>query len=217
MLYELGAELQTTDFLDPTESNAIAVRLKRDLGDSISNCILCLLRAHSSHEERDIFTRVRPFDPDVVDLMMKEHAEVARRVATLSRTCEELLRLSIPARRIEAGDRLNLEANDLFAFYLSHLNNEEATMVPVMWERFTDEQLRAMRSTFYDSMPLARFEEWMRWTLPALNLHELEVLYSGLKKDPEAPRYKDWVRLARETLDPARWRALNETVGLGAS
>lgn len=217
MLYELGSRLQATNFADVTETNAITTRLKHDLGNALSNCILCLLRTHSSHEEKDIFSALRPHDPDVVDVMMRQHAEVARRIHDVSKTCDEIMGLTSPARRIEVGDRLNLEVNDLFAYYLTHLNDEESIMVPVMWEWFTDEQLRAMRAKFYDSVPLPLFEVWMRWTLPSLNVNELLVLFSGLKQSPESARFKDWVRLAHETLDLPRLRALEDQVGLGAA
>jgi hypothetical protein len=217
MLYVSGIRLQTADFSDVKKSNEVAARLKRDLADSLSNCLLCMLHAHSAHEEKDIFSEVRRFDPDAVKLMMVEHAEVTRRVHEVAKTCDELVGVTSPARRIEVGDRLNLEVNDLFTFYLAHLNNEEATLVPVMWERFSDEQLRAMRAKFYDSLPLPRFEEWLRWTLPALNVNELVVLYSGLTKDRPSPRFKDWVRMAQETLDPEHWHGLKERVDLGAA
>ena len=214
MLYELGSRLQTTNFADVNESNKFATRLKHDLGDSLSNCVLCLLKVHSGHEEKDIFSKVRAQDPDIIDLVINEHAEIARRIWAVTKTCDEVLALASPDRRIEVGDRLNQEANDLFVFYLSHLNNEEATLVPVMWERFTDEELRAMRARFYDSLPLPLFETWMRWTLPSLNEHELVVLFAGLKNDPRTLRFKDWERLAHETLDPDRWLSLRENVGV---
>jgi hypothetical protein len=215
MIYELGLRLGVTDFTSVQESNEVAMELKRDLLQSTANCMLCLLLAHSRHEEADFFAAVSPFDKDVVELMMVDHRDLSRRVFELGRTCDELMALSDPARRIEVGDRLVLDANDLFASYLAHLNNEEATIVPVMWERFTDEQLRAMRAKFYNQIPLARFEEWMRWTLPALNSHELEILLRGLKVDPPPNRFEDAMRLARETLTADRWNALAHTLGSG--
>ncbi len=214
MLYDLGSRLQTTNFADVAESNRFAARLKHDLENSLSNCMLCLLRAHSNHEERDIFAKLQGHDPDVIDLMLKEHGEAARRIHEVSKTCDELTDITSRARRIEVGDRLDLEVNDLFAFYLAHLNNEEAALVPLLWERFTDEQLRAMRSQFYDGLPLPLFETWMRWTLPSLNEEELVVLFSGLKAAPATARYPDWVRLAHETLDFDRWLGLQERVGV---
>lgn len=213
MVYELGLRLGATDFTDAAQSNQLVAELQQNLVRSVSNCILCLLQAHSRHEEKDFFTPVRKFDPDVVELMMAEHRDITRKVFDLARTCAELQSLSDPARRIEAGDRLTLEVNDLFAVYLAHLNNEEATLVPVMWERFTDPELRALRAQFYNRISLDRFEVWMRWTIPALNPNELEVLLKGMKTDPPPNRFADAIRLAHETLSPERCALVEARIG----
>jgi len=205
MIFETGLKLGTADFADVPGTNALAGQLRHDLASSTANCVLCLLYVHSQHEEADFFSAIRQFDKDVVDLMMAEHAVVVRRIQGVAKTCDELLALTDPRRRREVGDRLNLEANDLFAFYLSHLNNEEAVLVPVMWERFTDEQLRGFRAQFYNHIPLARFEDWMRWTLPALNEHELEILLTGMRSDPPPNRFADAVRVGREAVPADRW------------
>lgn len=208
MLYELGRRLGNADFTDVPATNALAVDLKRDLAASTSNCFLCLLQAHSNHEERDFFAPLRTLDRDAVDRMVAEHRAVTHRVFDLARTCDDLLALEGPARRIEVGDRLTLEANDLFAYYLSHLNNEEAMLVPVMWERFSDAELRAMRAAFYNRLPVELYEVWMRWVLPALNPHELGLLLAGLRLDPPPNRFDATLRLARELLSADRFRAL---------
>jgi hypothetical protein len=91
MIYELGRRLGTTEFTDEAEAKAIAKELKDDLAGSVSGCILCLLRAHSAHEEKDFFGAVRPFDPDVVELMMVEHRDLSRRIHELGKTCDEVL------------------------------------------------------------------------------------------------------------------------------
>lgn len=213
MIYDLGLRLAITDFSNQAESNEIVSQLDHALTASVSNCILCLLYAHSRHEEQDLFSAVSHFDKDVVDLMMVEHREIAARILALSKTCDELLELTDPQHRIEHGDRLWLETNDLFALYLAHLNNEEAMLVPVMWERFTDEELRALRAQFYNKIPLPRFEEWMRWTLPALNPNELVVLLSGMKKEPPPNRFNDAMRLAKENVAQERWATIETQVG----
>ncbi len=217
MIYELGEKLQVTDFTSESESKVVTTQLRHDLSNAASNCIFCLLHSHSGHEEEDIFSALQARDPDIVTPMLTAHQKLNKRIFDVAKTCDELAGSSDPARRIEVGDRLCLEANDLFAFYLAHLNNEEATVVPVLWENFTDEQLRAMRAAFYASVPLSRFEEWMRWTLPALNMNELLVLFSGMKTDPPPSRYQDALRLAKMTLDPARFGILNKRLGPGAA
>ncbi len=54
----------------------------------------------------------------------------------------------------------------------------------------------------------------MRWTLPALNPNELQVLLSGMRTDPPPNRFADAVRVAKEMLDPDRWASL-DTDGAG--
>jgi len=213
MIFLLGLRLGATDFTNVAESNEIAKQLKQDLTGSSSNCILCMLQTHSAHEDKDFFSAVRPFDEDPVRMMMAEHAVIVRRIYGVAKLCDELIALSDPGARIEAGDRLLLDANDLFAFYLAHLNNEEAVLVPVMWEYFTDEQLRALRAQFYNAIPLRLFEEWMRWTLPALNTHELVVLLSGMRTDPAPNRFADAMRLGKDTVRPERWVHVAAEVG----
>lgn len=217
MLYELGSRMQSADFGDRDAAGRLIERLRRDLENSLSNCVLCMLNTHSHHEEGNIFARLTKHDDELVRLVMKEHHEIARRIREISRTCEEVLGAPSAARRIEIGDRLNLETNDLFVYYLAHLNNEEAILVPVLWERFSDEELRQMRSKFYDALPLPLFDVWLRWTLPSMNVHELITLYSGLKTTPSQGRYPDWVRMARATLDLPTLKALEDRVGLGNS
>ena len=213
MIYRLGQRLGTTDFANVAESNEIAEQLKRDLVGSTSNCILCMLQAHSSHEDKDFFAAIRKFDEDPVRMMMAEHAIIVRRIYGVAKLCDELTKLTDPDARIETGDRLVLDANDLFAFYLAHLNNEEAVLIPVMWEYFNDEELRALRAQFYNRIPLPMFEEWMRWTLPALNMNELIVLLSGMKADPPPNRFADAMRVGRETVLPERWGQVVLRVG----
>lgn len=214
LIYEMGRRLQTTDFSDSGASNAMVQELRESLELTSGNCVLCLLYAHSKHEEDDFFQPLRPIDPDVVALMMNEHAEIGRRIRSFTKTCDELIAESTPHRRIEVGDRLNQEANELFADYLEHMNNEEATMVPVMWEHFTDSQLRKMRAEYHLRTPPRRFEVWMRWTLPALNVNELVVLFHGLKEDGPPELLDRFSRLASETVDPIRWAAAKDRVGL---
>ncbi len=213
MIYTLGLRLGSTDFTNVAESNAVVTELKRELSLSTSNCFLCMLQTHSTHEERDFFVALRQFDEDPVRLMMAEHAVIVRRVYDVAKLAEEMVAISDPGARIEAGDRLVLEANDLFAFYLAHLNNEEAVLVPVMWEHFTDPKLRALRAQFYNRIPLPLFEEWMRWTLPALNVHELVILLSGMKSDPRPNRFADAIRVGDTTVEPSRWATVIERVG----
>ncbi|MCI4339752.1 MAG: A10/OS-D family protein, partial [Thermoplasmata archaeon] len=81
-------------------------------------------------------------------------------------------------------------------------------VVPVMWQWFTDEQLVEMRAMFYNNLPPLLFENWMRWTLPALNPSELRVFVWGVANEPTPNRLADVLRIAKEYLHPDKWKQL---------
>ncbi len=116
-------------------------------------------------------------------------------------------------KRIKICARLNRSANDLFAFYLTHLNGEEATILPAMWKHFTDDQLTAMRSNVETNMSMERYPEWMSWMFPSLNINELTGMFMGLKKAP-APVRENMSRIAEKALGPDRWIAVKARAGL---
>ena len=205
IIYRMGLRLGTTDFSNEAESNAVAESLKRDLTGSLSDCLLCLFLTHAVHEETDLFPAVRRHAPIVADLMIKEHREIVLRVHDISKICDDLRQMHEPLRRVELGEKLNREASALFAYYLAHMSNEEAVMVPVVWEYSTDEQLQELHERFYNGIPLVQFEIWMRWTLPALNHQELYALLRSLRADPPPNRFADAMRIGRETLGEERW------------
>ena len=90
MIYELGKELQTTDFTDEHATEAMVSGLKQDPSSPSSTCIICLLHEHAGLENQYVFPDVRAFEPKMVDTLLEEHGEVARRLATVWKVADEL-------------------------------------------------------------------------------------------------------------------------------
>ena len=106
------------------------------------------------------------------------------------------------------GDKLNCTANDLFAFYLTHLNSEESTLVPAMWKHFTDEQIIAMRTNILRSLTAERAAQWNSWLFPSLNINELTSMFVELKKAAPAPVFQNLARMAEKALGEDRWASV---------
>lgn len=96
MIYELGRRLQTTDFTDETAARAIVAELRADMNLTVGNCMVCLLQAHSRHEEKDFFAPLRPIDADLISLVVSEHVDLLGRIHHLSKTSDELVAASTP-------------------------------------------------------------------------------------------------------------------------
>jgi hypothetical protein len=214
MIYELGRELQTADFTDERATERMIGKLKKDLSAASSTCIVCLLHEHHTHEDDYVFPDVRAYEPELIDTLLAEHREVVRKIAGVWKIADALKPLRDREERIEAGDELNRAANDLFAYYLAHLNGEEATLVPAMWKHYTDEQLVAMRTNVEKHIPPELFTEWMKWVLPSLNINELAGMFIELKEGAPPPVLEHMSQLAEKSLDEGRWAAVKAKAGL---
>jgi len=214
MIYELGKELQTTDFADEHATEVMVSRLKQDLSSASSACVICLLHEHAGLEDDYVFPDVRKFEPRIVDTLLEEHREVARRIAGMWKIADEVKTLKNREERIEMGDKLNRMANDLFAFYLTHLNGEESTLVPAMWKHFTDEQIIAMRTNVIKSLSPDRSAQWNSWLFRSLNINELTGMFIELKKAAPAPVFQNMTRMAEKALGEDRWAAVKAKAGL---
>jgi hypothetical protein len=214
MIYELGSELQTLDFTDERATESMITKLRQDLSAASSTCIVCLLHGHSTDENNYVFPDVRTYEPQLIDTLLAEHREVVRKIAEVWKVANELKMLRGREERIEMGDKLNRTANDLFAYYLTHLSGEEATLIPAMWMHYSDEQLVAMRANVQRNIPPEVFAVWMRWVLPSLNINELTGMFIGLKKGAPAPVLEHMSQLAEKSLDEHRWAAVKAKAGL---
>lgn len=214
MIYELGTKLQKTDFTDVSATKAIITQLKYNLQSANSTCIVCMLHEHGEHEDQRIFPQISQYDSKVVDAMIQEHVEITKQIVEISRISDELLRLTDNDQRIEMGNRLNRMVNNLLAFYLTHLNNEEATLLPLTWEYLTDDQIRAIRTKVQMATPPERYSEWMRWIVSSLNVNELIGIFSGMKQAVPPPVLEKMMQLAEENLDRDTWNKVKARANL---
>ena len=214
MIYELGSELQTLDATDERATESMIAKLREDLSAASSTCIVCLLHGHSTDEENYVFPDVRTHEPALIDTLLAEHREVVRKIAEVWKVANELKGLRGHEERIEMGEKLNRTANDLFAYYVTHLTGEETTLIPAMWKHYTDEQLVALRANVQRNIPPEVFAVWMKWVMPSLNINELTDMFIGLKKGAPAPVLGHMCQLAEKSLDEGRWAAVKARAAL---
>lgn len=214
MIYELGRELQTADFTDVHATETMVSRLKQDLSVASSTCVLCLLHEHAGNEDQYIFPDVRTYEPELVEKLLAEHRDVVGRIVRVWKIADEVKSLGVREERIEMGAKLNRTANDLFAFYLTHLNGEESTIVPAMWKHFTDEQIITMNMTLMKNISPERLAQWMGWMLPSLNINELTGMFMGSKRGAPPPVFENMAHMAEKALGEDRWAAVKAKAGL---
>lgn len=135
--------------------------------------LLAKLSAHAGHEERFIHPLLEEkLGPTGLDA---EHAELEALQRELERRLDEVA--SSPAARL-AGLAFYRALNAFIARYLQHLDHEEATM-PLLWERCSDHELRAVMARFGASRTLDETLADIGWMLPALSAEESAELIGG--------------------------------------
>jgi len=213
MIYGLSSRLQTNDFADLDSTRVLVNDLENDFAVARSaGCVLCVLAHHAVDEESIFFPPAAKFGNQLITSLIAEHHDFTRRELAIAQSAHEILATSSASARVEGGARLNRMSNELFGAYFVHLNREEAELVPLMQEHFTDEEQVAMRGTLLRNMPQDRMFAILGWMLPSLNVTELSDLLSSMKGAPP-PLLKAISDLCAAKVDPARWGAVKTRIG----
>lgn len=215
MLYGLSGRLQTNDFADAEATRQLVVDLENSFEAARSaGCVLCAFAQHASTEESVIFPPASGAANALIADLIRDHHELTRRELEIGTSARGLLTLPTPEERIAAGVRVNQLANELFGAYIVHMNREETELVPVMRERFTDQEQLAMQGGIIAKFPPDQLMALLGWMLPAVNVTELSELLAGVKRTAPAPLLKAVTDLCDVRVEPARWAAVKLRVGL---
>ena len=204
LVYEVGGDLQTTDFADELEAAGAGADLE---------LALHLMEDHHTTEEVYFYPKLQPFEERLVATMLEQHQHV---VQLLNVADEARKRVRSPAAevRVKAGADLNCRFNELVAFYLEHLAQEEAKVLPATWRHFDDAQLMAIQGAIIADMDPGMLFQWLGWMFKGLNRPELVGMLSDAKAGMP-PQALDAVReLGAASMEPAAWRAVREQAGL---
>jgi hypothetical protein len=215
MIYGLSGRLQTNDFADTAATKTLIIDLENDFAVARSaGCVLCFLAQHAVDEESFIFPAVPQTGSQLIAELISEHHDLTRRELAIAKAGHELLSLDSSETRILAGAQLNLAANQLFGAYITHMNREEAELVPLMRENFSDPEMVAMRGKIIGQMPPDRFFALLGWMLPALNVTELSGLLSSIKGAAPPQLMKAISDLCAARVETTRWDVVRLRVGL---
>ncbi|NND32483.1 MAG: hypothetical protein HKN76_07825 [Saprospiraceae bacterium] len=205
LIYDTGIKLQRTDFSSEVESNKFLTHLER---------VLDLLEEHARHEDQIIFPPIEKASPGICGELEKEHEYGEKLLLSLRKVISELELLDGVARNSRSNS-LNRTYTDFISFYLSHMNREEETVLPVSKNTLTNNELASIRLKVQIDTRPGQYTEWLRWMLPALNIRELVPLFQQIKASAPSAIYQQVVRIGEEVIDSQRWNTiLREAVDL---
>lgn len=204
LIYEVGGDLQTTDFADELEAAGAAADLE---------LALHLMRNHHTTEEVYFYPKLQPLEEQLVAAMLEQHGNVER-LLDVADTARRQVRAPDAEARIQAGADMNCRFNELVAFYLEHLAQEETKVLPATWRHFDDDQLMAIQGAILAEMDPDELFQWLGWMFKGLNRAELVGMLRGAKGGMQSEALEAVRDLGEATMEPAAWQAVREQAGL---
>lgn len=166
-LFALSQRAAATDYREAQDLSA----LSQGFDDLFSR-----LAAHAGHEERFIHPLL--VEKTLDSAFDAEHRSLEVEQASLARLFREVGAAAQSERR-DRGRAFYRALNVFIARYLEHLDREEGVM-PLLWERCSDEELVAVMTRFAASRPLEEALSDAAWMLPALSAPERAEMLGGM-------------------------------------
>jgi hypothetical protein len=172
------------------------------------------MHEHHATEEKLYFPELMPFEPGLVGEMLLQHEEAVRLLDAARETCGLVDAAADEEERVVAGADLNRRFNELVAFYLEHLTDEEARVLPAMWRHLDDARLTAVQERITAEADPDELFQWLGWMFRGLNRSELVGLLSGMKTSTPPEALQAVKALGAASMESARWELVCRQAGL---
>ena len=206
ILFELGKELQSTNMSDNGERDAMLTKLTH---------LLELLEEHARHEDEIIFPPIEKACPGLTTESVEEHLAYDAKVNQIHKLVNAIRTADDMNERLHFTRQLRHQFADFIAFYLMHMNHEEEAMLEASIEHLTPQELIDIRLKVQLDTPPARYDEWLHWMLPALDLTELVPLFKQVKVGAPESVYTKFKQIGKHSIDQHRWSKLVKLAEVG--
>jgi Hemerythrin HHE cation binding domain len=176
--------------------------------------LLQQLRNHLQHEETFLHTaleRRRPGSSVVTSVEHSEHQKAFTELDRLVARCAE----SAPLELARALKSLYLDLSFFVAENLAHMYREETDTTELLWQLYTDDELRQIEGAIVASETPAELGASMAWMLPAITPQERAGLMGGAKQGLPPEAFAGLMGLAQSALDGVQFRRLQRDLGVG--
>jgi hypothetical protein len=186
-LFDLITTAGSTDWTDAAAVAAFDTDWRR---------LRALLAAHTEHEDRHILRILDGHDRGATDPAEAQHRRLDGWLRDLTDWIEAIVADPDPLR----GLALYRELAMFCADYLTHIHEEETTIMSRVWELCTDEEIAATRAAFMAETTPDILDTSLRLMLPAIDPGARADLVAGLAATAPPPVLDGVLGLAGEVL-----------------
>ncbi len=186
-LFDLTVTAGATDWNDPEAMARFDDAWRRLHG---------LLVAHTRHEDDHILRILDTHDPAVTEATAAQHGDLDGWLADIASWIDAIIADPDPIKGLALYRELALFG----ASYLTHIHDEETTVMARIWELCTDEEIAATRAAFMADMDPGVLDTSLRLMLPAIDPNARTGLITGLAATAPPPVVDGVLAIAGDVL-----------------
>lgn len=143
--------------------------------------LLAVCRSHIEQEDRHIHPAMEARAPGSTRLIADEHVGQLFAIDALTVLADLVEKVPAP-ERAQAGQRLYRELAVFVADNFEHMALEESEHNEVLWECYSDDELRAIEQEIVSEVPTEHSLVLLDWMLPHLNPAERADMLGGMRQ-----------------------------------
>jgi len=169
--------------------------------------LLDFCESHLHHENTFVHPAMDKVQPGCAQSMYDHHHHHEAMIADLRGAADQL-------RATPANQREPLAANlyralaVFVADNLAHMHEEETRNNAILWQGYSDDEIRAIEHAIVGSISPEKNAEVMQWMLPAMNHQERHQFLSGMRREAPEPVFAGTLEIAKQMLPHSDWNKL---------
>lgn len=207
LLYETSLQLQQTDFTNTDEAEAATQKVE---------LVLDLFDAHAYTEDTFILPELQQYEPSVVDVFEKEHQKDLMLSNQLSEWLKAFGYAIAPGAKKDIGKAITIAFIDFMIFNLEHMKKEEDVLNKLLWNYYTDPQLKAITQAILAHVPADKMPQYSKWMMRGLANDEIIGWLKEVKNNAPDFVFQSLMGLSSAELSEQRWQQVQEQLTEGA-
>jgi hypothetical protein len=193
--------------MDAGDEKDTAANLQQ-LRDLMSFCV-----SHLEHENNFVHTAMEARQPGSTSRVAGEHVHHEESIKAL-RAEADALEHATGSARTTAAFRLYRKLAVFVGENLEHMEYEETTNNAVLWQHYSDAELRALEGAIVASLSPEESALSKRWMISGLNHQERVELLTGMRDHAPAFVFESALGMARTHLSDQDWIKLSKALAL---
>jgi hypothetical protein len=206
MLFDISLQAGRTDFSDPKQSEALAIKVKGMMDE---------LKQHARFEETYLHPLLAERVPGCTRGIEEDHKKMHQDMEDLSRSLEQARAKATGFETMpQIGHEFYLAWNRFTSFYLRHIDFEEGHAQPVLWGACTDAELLGVFQTIFAAQTPEEMAFHSRSLVPLVTLDELTEMLVKARPTMPAPAFDGYLAYVEKAISPENWSAIRVRLGL---